>query len=199
MIGNGAKERERGESSLKGKQRSSLDDERIRWNTIRRSGSCELASWRDAFYRWFALERRVLSAADAEQRHSVEFLQFDLNLVIAKFAEFTELEIITTPRVTGKKRDGGSIFFLFLLLQRNRKNEKKKKKSLPHRYEIGWPSLTRDPVKVRINGEVIANCLNGNWKKRVSSRKANRVINILRFSAKMEVSWMVEANAASAI
>lgn len=71
-------------------------DERIRWNTVRRSGSCELASWRDvAVLRWFALERRALSVADAEKRHSVEFLQFDLNLVIPKFAEFTEVEIIT--------------------------------------------------------------------------------------------------------
>lgn len=60
----------------------------------RRSGSCELASWRDIL-RWFAPERQVLSAPDAEKRHSVEFLRFDLNLVIPKFAEFTEVWIIT--------------------------------------------------------------------------------------------------------
>lgn len=36
-----------------------------------------------------------MSAPDAEKRHSVEFLRFDLNLVIPKFAEFTEVWIIT--------------------------------------------------------------------------------------------------------
>lgn len=85
------KRREKSRGSNRGE---SVGKNRMKYGKGGRGKLCELASWRDIL-RWFAPERQVLSAPDAEKRHSVEFLRFDLNLVIPKFAEFAEVWIIT--------------------------------------------------------------------------------------------------------